>query len=275
MDYGNKAIAPDGIMRRTALGPLRPTLSFNPASLPWRIMFLAAAGTDFRSPLLWAVLIGWILTVTLHEFAHGLVAYLGGDYTIRERGGLTLNPLHYVDPLMSIVLPIVFLLMGGIPLPGGATYVRDDLLRRTWWKSLVSAAGPAMNLLLFVLLAIPLNPRMGWINYDAPSPHDWTTAQVFVATLCYLQLFSVVLNLIPIPPLDGFGIISPFLPPDLRMRLMTPPIGTILFFTFFMMMMQGTAIRWIDAELLRPMFAGVGLDIYDLRRAMGVAFGWG
>src|SRR5438067_10238941 len=104
------------------------------------------SAVNVQNPLLWAVLIGWILSVVLHEFAHGLVAYVGGDYTIKERGGLTLNPLQYVDPLMSIVLPAIFLLMGGIPLPGGATYIRRDLLRNKLWNSLVSAAGPAMNL---------------------------------------------------------------------------------------------------------------------------------
>ncbi len=107
------------------------------------------ATVDLKSPLLWALLIGWILSVVLHEFAHGIVAYWGGDYTIRERGGLTLNPLQYIDPVMSIALPALFLLMGGIPLPGGATYIRNDLLRSRLWQSAVSLAGPAMNLLIF------------------------------------------------------------------------------------------------------------------------------
>src|SRR5258708_7677798 len=105
------------------------------------------AKIDLRSPLVWSLIIAWILTVVLHEFAHGIVAYWGGDYTIRERGGLTLNPLQYIDPVMSIALPVLFLVMGGIPLPGGATYVRTDLLRSRLWQTLVSLAGPAMNLL--------------------------------------------------------------------------------------------------------------------------------
>src|SRR5213075_2307226 len=130
------------------------------------------AAVDFANPLLWAVFIGWIMSVVLHEFAHGVVAYWGGDYTIRERGGLTLNPLQYVDPLMSIVLPIVFLLMGGITLPGGATYVRRDLLRSRFWDSAVSAAGPFMNLLLFSLLAFILSPHAGLFDETKPLA-DW------------------------------------------------------------------------------------------------------
>src|SRR3954470_12739906 len=118
---------------------------------------MLAAAVDFKSPLFWAVFIGWVLSVVLHEFAHGLVAYLGGDYTIRERGGLTLNPLQYVDPVMSLILPIVFLILGGVPLPGGVTYVRRDLLRSRTWSVLVSLAGPAMNFLLFLAFVLPLH----------------------------------------------------------------------------------------------------------------------
>src|ERR1051325_5979175 len=132
---------------------------------------------NFSNPLFWAVLIGWVLSVTLHEFAHGLVAYLGGDYTIRERGGLSLNPIHYVDPVMSLILPMVIFLIGGIPLPGGVTYVHDDLLRNRGWKTAVSAAGPAMNLLLFLILSLALQPRAGWIEIGS-SPATWTNAQL-------------------------------------------------------------------------------------------------
>jgi Zn-dependent protease len=196
-----------------------------------------------QNPLLWALLIGWILTVTLHEFGHGLVGFLGGDYTIRERGGLTLNPLQYVDPLMSIILPAIFLLMGGIALPGGATYIRTDLLRSRLWISATYAAGPAMNLLIFLILVLFIHPRFGWINYSV-LPDQWTNAQVFVSALAYLQLFSVILNLIPVPGLDGFGMISPWLGHDLRIRLTTPPVSTFAFFAFFMAMWQSPKLMY-------------------------------
>ena len=214
---------------------------------------------DFSEPALWAVVIGWIMSVTLHEFAHGVVAYWGGDYTIRERGGLTLNPLQYVDPLMSIVLPIVFLLMGGIPLPGGATYVRRDLLKNRGWDAAVSAAGPLMNLLLFGLLAIPLLPQVGWINTAQPSI-QWETPQKFVAAMCYLQLLSVILNLVPVPPLDGFGIIGPFMNQETRLRLMTPPTGTMLFFGYFLVLQTpgfGHMIHTIMESIMGRHLAGV------------------
>ncbi|HEY7115785.1 MAG TPA: site-2 protease family protein [Tepidisphaeraceae bacterium] len=220
------------------------------------------ARIDFEDPTIWAVLIGWVMSVTLHEFAHGLVAWWGGDYTIRERGGLTLNPFQYVDPLMSLVLPVVFLMMGGIPLPGGATYVRRDLLRSRGWNSAVSAAGPAMNLLLFGLLAIPLMPGFGWINLSV-SPTEWTTAQKFVSSMCFLQLLSVILNLVPVPPLDGFGIISPYLPDDVRVRLTTPPLSSMLFFGYFLLLWQapgfmGMIDNGMQAIMGRELYAVAG-----------------
>src|SRR4051794_19926591 len=162
------------------------------------------------SPLFWSVFAGWTLSVVLHEFAHGLVAYWGGDYTIKERGGLTLNPLQYVNPVTSILMPALFLLMGGVPLPGGATYIRRDLLRSRTWEAAVAAAGPLTNLLIGLACAIPLHPAIGWVDPDA-GPEGWTGLQKLLGAMVVLELLSVVLNLIPIPPLDGFQVLSPFL----------------------------------------------------------------
>src|SRR4051812_36466058 len=144
----------------------------------------------WQSPLFWAVLIGWILSVVLHEFAHGLVAYLGGDYTIKERGGLTLNPIQYIDPIFSLLLPALFLMMGGVPLPGGVTYIRRDLLRSRLWDSAVAAAGPAMNLILFLLLALPFHPNLGWIDTNLPAS-AYKPWQIFLGAMALLQITAV------------------------------------------------------------------------------------
>src|SRR5688572_10972657 len=124
---------------------------------------MSVLAVDIQNPIVWAILIGWIMSVVLHEFAHGFVAHLGGDYTIKERGGLTLNPIQYVDPVMSLLLPALFLMMGGIPLPGGVTYIRRDLLRNKYWETAVALAGPAANFILFLLLSLPFHPSIGWI----------------------------------------------------------------------------------------------------------------
>lgn len=189
---------------------------------------------DLKSPMFWAVMLAWILTVVLHEFAHGLVAYLGGDYTIAERGGLTLNPLAYIDPVFSLLMPAVFLLMGGIPLPGGATYIRRDLLRSRLWSTAVSLAGPAMNLLIFFALALPFHPKIGWVHPGRSE--TWSNYEVLAGAMAMLQLMAVIFNLVPVPPLDGFQALSPFMDDKTRIKLSTPPVSTFLFLGFFLIL---------------------------------------
>jgi Zn-dependent protease len=220
------------------------------------------AAADFNSPLFWALLIAWVMSVVLHEFAHGVVAYWGGDYTIRERGGLTLNPLQYVHPVMSILLPLLFLYLGGVPLPGGATYVRRDLLRSRAWDTAVSAAGPAMNLLLFFLLAALLHPRVGWVD-PSLAVAEWTQAQKLVAATAFLQLFSVLLNLVPVPPLDGFQMISPYLAPSMRERLMQPQVSMLLLFGFFLLV-SSKRFQTFLYDIMRPITRMAGSDLTDL-----------
>ena len=196
-------------------------------------MLFPLLAAPFGLPLFWAVFIGWVMSVVVHEFCHGVVAHLGGDYTIRERGGLTLNPLQYIDPFGSIVLPIIFLMIGGVPLPGGVTYVRRDLLRSRWWDAAVSLAGPVSNLILFFLLIIPVHPAVRWV--DAFGHPSSSPTGAFLLTLAQLQMIAVILNLIPVPPLDGFGVVGPFLDPDTRDRLSTPPVSTAAFVFLFVL----------------------------------------
>ena len=217
-------------------------------------MLLAAV--NFESPLFWAVFIGWILSVVLHEFAHGVVAHLGGDWTIKERGGLTLNPLQYVDPFTSLLLPAIFLAMGGVPLPGGATYIRRDLLRSKHWSAAVSLAGPAMNLLLFVAFALPLHPKFGWV--DAINKDSWTTAQIFCGAMAVLQILGALFNLVPVPPLDGFQAIAPYMDPDLRDKLSTPPISTFLFFAYFMIVWRTPAVMLAMLRVMQWLLDAMG-----------------
>lgn len=212
---------------------------------------------ELQNPLLWAVLIGWILSVVLHELGHGVVAHWGGDYTIRERGGLTLNPLQYIDPVMSLIIPGVILLMGGIPLPGGSTYVRRDLLRNRGWESAVSLGGPVMNLLLLILCVAPLHPRMGWVG--AVDGSAWSNAQVFLGAMAVLQLLALLFNLVPVPPLDGFEAMAPFLPREWVARVTAPPMGMFIFFVYFLVLMRSGVTRVVLVGFARGLDA-LGFD---------------
>jgi len=152
------------------------------------------------------VLVGWVFSLCLHEFSHALVAYMGGDFTVREKGYLTFNPLKYTHPVYSLLLPILFLVMGGIGLPGGAVYIETWRLRSNRWVSAVSLAGPASNLLLALVLALILRF----------APASVTGIWPGLAFLALLQVTAVVLNLIPVPPFDGFGAIEPHLSYNVR-----------------------------------------------------------
>jgi Zn-dependent protease len=231
------------------------------------------ADVDLTAPMTWAIVIGWIMSVVLHEFAHGLVAYLGGDYTIRERGGLTLNPFHYIDPLNSIILPVVFLMMGGIPLPGGATFIRTRLLKSRWWESAVAAAGPATNFILFLVCALPFHPRVGWIDTTIP-PDQYAPWQIFLGGMAQLQMIAVVLNLVPVPPLDGFNIIGPLIPEETRLKLSTPPVSTMAFLAFFFIVWSSPKVIGVIYLLTHHILVGFHFDPWSreaLRRCFNFA----
>ena len=86
------------------------------------------------------VIAGWLVTLCLHEFAHAFTAWRFGDHDVAVRGYLTLNPLKYSHPLLSLGLPMLFIALGGIGLPGGVVCVRTSWMT-TRQKTLVSLAG--------------------------------------------------------------------------------------------------------------------------------------
>jgi Zn-dependent protease len=155
------------------------------------------------------VIVGWIFSLCLHEFSHALVAYYGGDTSVRDKGYLTFNPLKYTHPVYSILLPMIFLLLGGIGLPGGAVYIETWRLRSKRWESAVSLAGPAANLVLAVVLAIVLHF----------APVSASGVWPGLAFLGLLQIMAMVLNLVPLPPFDGYRVVAPFLNPEVRGRI--------------------------------------------------------
>lgn len=150
------------------------------------------------------VLAGWTVSLCLHEYAHAVTAYHGGDRGIVDKGYLTLNPVRYAHPILSIVLPLVFVLLGGIGFPGGAVWVDRHALRSKRTESLVAAAGPLTNVGFTLLIGLGVA-----FLFDFARIEFWSA----FAFLCLLQLTASLLNLLPVPGLDGFGIISPWLQP--------------------------------------------------------------
>src|SRR5262247_1335735 len=174
------------------------------------------------------VLTGWLISLCLHEFGHAVAAYAGGDRSVRDKGYLTLDPLHYTDLQFSILWPLVFLAMGGIGLPGGAVYVNTQVLSPLQ-RALVSAAGPLATLAVLILLLALLHGAEGAL---ATTP----ALRAALAFLAFLQLTALVLNLLPIPGLDGWGIIAPALPRRLQVvgARMAGIAAALLFVAFFL-----------------------------------------
>ncbi len=208
-----------------------------------------AAGDLNRLAVFAFVFIGWIISLCLHEWGHAFVAHLGGDHSVVARGYLTLNPLRYANPVMSIGLPLLFLAMGGIGFPGGAVYIQTDRLRNWFWRAAMSAAGPAMNLLCLVAIGLTLR-AMGTYGDLAPDP--LTSA---LALLGFLQATALILNLLPIPGLDGFGILNAVLPIEARGAIarFSGPI-LIAFLVVMVMSPQLLAPLWNAALALCEVF---------------------
>jgi Zn-dependent protease len=154
-----------------------------------------------------------IMSVVVHEFAHGYTAYLFGDQTARLSGRLTLNPLKHLDPFGSFILPLLLILMKAGFVIGWARpvpYNPNNLRGGRKAKVLVAGAGIIANLLVALLfgLLIRFAPTLG-LDYGHPF---YTIASIIVFTNLVLSFF----NIIPIPPLDGSKILFSFIPARFR-----------------------------------------------------------
>ncbi len=206
------------------------------------------------------VLAGWIFSLCLHEFSHALVAYNGGDYTVHEKGYLSFNPLKYTHPIFSIVLPLIFLLLGGIGLPGGAVYIETWRIRNRNWLSLMSLAGPASNLVVAIVLGIILSV----------APVGPTGIWPALSFLLVLQISAVLFNLIPLPPFDGYNALEPFLPLNVREtvnQFRSAAIWIILLLFWYVPVVGDVfwgAVRGISTTLgANWMLVAIGLDQFQ------------
>ncbi len=198
------------------------------------------AGSSVR-PLSYAgvfifVIAGWLVSLCLHEFGHAFTAWRFGDHDAAVRGYLSLDPRRYSQPALSLLLPMVIILLGGIGLPGAAVYVRTWFMTPTR-RTLVSLAGPAANLALAVLLLGATR-----LFYDPFHQVLWAG----VAFLGFLQLTAVLLNLLPIPGLDGYDALEPHLSPETQ-RAVAPAKQWGWFILLFLIF---AANRWFFGLVL-------------------------
>jgi Zn-dependent protease len=169
------------------------------------------------------VIAGWVVSLSLHEYSHAVVAYHAGDRSTAERGYLTLNPLKYTHPVLSIVLPVFFLLIGGIGLPGGAVWINHGAIQGRLRNSLISVVGPGANIVFLFALMVPFA-----VGLATPEHETFWAALAFLALL---QLMAAGLNLIPIPGVDGGNAVRPWLTGSTaRFFDVVAPYGMLLLF---------------------------------------------
>jgi len=163
-------------------------------------------------PLQIAMIVILIISVVIHEMAHGFAADWLGDPTARLQGRLSPNPIVHLDPLMSVILPGL-LIMSGSPILFGAAkpvpYNPYNFTNQKWGEAIVAAAGPASNIALAIIFAMIVRFA------DALALSE--TFIVLAVQVIILNIFLAFFNLVPIPPLDGSKILPRLLPYSARM----------------------------------------------------------
>lgn len=152
-----------------------------------------------------------IFAITVHEAAHGYAARHFGDMTAQNEGRITLNPLKHIDPFGTIILPALTIMLGGIlfgwakPVPVNFGRLRNPKKDMLW----VAAAGPASNLVMAIIWALVLKSSVSMPDAIAVPLLLMAKAGVMI------NIVLMVLNLLPLPPLDGGRIAVSLLPNNL------------------------------------------------------------
>jgi Zn-dependent protease len=187
-------------------------------------VYLSGSRTVLTIGVVLLVVAGWCVTLCLHEFGHAYVAWRGGDHAVENRGYLTLDIRRYANVGLSFVLPAVFLLLGGIPLPGGAVWINHGALRTRGIRSMVSFAGPAVNLLAGIVLSV--------VVIAVPMPGGLLAG---LSCLALIQILAFVLNILPVPGLDGYGVLEPYLSePARRLGAKVRPWAPLVLFVLIL-----------------------------------------
>lgn len=193
-----------------------------------------------------------IMSVVVHEVAHGYMASLLGDQTARYQGRLTLNPIRHLDFMGSIIVPTISYMLGGFifgwakPVP----YNPYNLRPGRWSEAKVALAGPASNIILALIFGLLL--RWG-------TSAGWATPEFVSITvvIVFINILLAIFNLMPIPPLDGSKLLFALLPEQtLKLRGFFERYGLILviFFIFFLWQIIAPVI-----SVIFQLITGLGL----------------
>ena len=190
------------------------------------------------------------LSITCHEYSHGLIAYKLGDPTAKNFGRLTLNPLAHIDPFGTIILPAVLALIPGIlpfgyakPVPINPRYFRNPKKGFMW----VGLAGPTANFIIAFILSVTLRLLP-----------DSSLSEVLLWAIM-INLVLAVFNILPIPPLDGSRVIASFLPYNLSYNFLKLRFYGLI---FIVLLINLGLFRWLIIPIIRAIFFIFGIEAY-------------
>ncbi|MFT6834848.1 MAG: Zn-dependent protease [Francisellaceae bacterium] len=172
---------------------------------------------NFNIQLILIYAIPVLFAITLHEVAHGYVASKLGDNTAAMLGRLSLNPIKHIDPVGTVLVPLLLFFMGGFifgwakPVPINWRNLKNP--KRD--MALVAVAGPAANLVMAIFWGVLAKIA---ISLYATSPEAATIIYQMGWAGVMINIALLVLNMIPIPPLDGSRVVTSFLPYDMAVK---------------------------------------------------------
>ena len=187
---------------------------------------------NFAEMFIWYA--AFLFSVTAHEAAHAFVAMKGGDLTAYQGGQVTLNPIPHItrSPFGTVVVPLISFFLGGWMIgwasaPYDPSWAQKYPRRAAW----MAAAGPAANFIIVVVTFIIIKIGLAGSTFVAPNADElrlstivmaqsgiWSGLAKLLSILFILNLILFIFNLFPVPPLDGSGVITLFMPPETARR---------------------------------------------------------
>ena len=199
----------------------------------------------FLSGLITVVIL--VFSAILHEISHGYVADRLGDPTARLLGRLTLNPKNHIDPVMSVLLPLLLIFSGSPVIFGAAKPVPVDPFNLKDGRkdlAIVSLAGPLTNVVIAILAAFIVKFSFVFGSF-AP------IAQMLLLIVVQINLLLAIFNLLPIPPLDGSKIFSLLLPEkEANVYMSLGSVGFMILFFLLMFPVAGFSLGEVIFSLL-------------------------